>query len=118
MDYVLVLMLSIIGVLYDVMGKIRGLRRKFPQFHKGEIINTFFSEEWDSLIISGLVVATLETGLFIVRYNELNLSTWLEEWGIYFIALAVSYSGQRLAYKALGTAEKVLSDKVDKMGGN
>ena len=118
MDYLLVLVISIIGVLYDVMGKIRGLRRKFPQFHKGEIVNTFFAEEWDSLIISGLVLATLEITLYIIRYNDVVLAEWVEQWGIYVIAGVVSYSGQRLAYKVLGTAEKVLSDKVDKMEGN
>lgn len=101
--------------MLDIMRGIKNLRVKFPTFHKKEIVDTFYSEEWDSLIVSGIVVCALELTLFIIRYNEIVLPDWLENGGIYAFSAVISYSGQRLAYKILGTSEKVLGDKVDKM---
>jgi len=117
-DYFLILVASFLGVAYDVMSNIKKLRVKFPTAAKGEIVNTFFAEEWDSLIVSLLVFCTLEFILFVLRYNGVLLPDWFENWGMYAFAGVISYSGQRIAYKALGTAEKVLGDRVDKMGGN
>lgn len=117
-DYILVFAASFLGVSFDVMNKIGNLRTKFPKLPKAEIVSTFFAEEWDSLIRSALVVCVLFIVLFIIRYNEVILPAWVEGWGMYAFAWVISYSGQRIAYRALGTAEKVLGDKVDKMGGN
>lgn len=117
-DYFLVFVASFLGVAYDVMSNIKRLRGKFPEAEKGVIVNTFFAEEWDSLLWSVLVAVSLQLGLFICRTNEVIFASWFENWGMYVFSLIAGYGGQRIAFRFLTTAEKVLNDKVDKMGGN
>lgn len=112
MDYVLIFAIWLLGVGFDVMSKVAKLRKKFPDFK--QVFPLFFSEEWDSLIVSGLVLLLLELALFILRYNEVVLPAWIENWGMYAIGLVFSYSGQRIAYKYLGTSEGVLIDWAEK----
>lgn len=104
---------SAFGVGFHVMQKIGSLRAKFPQLKPGEIWSTFFANEWDSLIVSGLVAAGLQFAYYIVEYNEVNLPAWFIDWGIFIFYAVVNYSGQRLAYKFLNSSEKALADKIE-----
>lgn len=115
MDYFFILILWVIGVSFDVMAKVRRIRNKFPQIHFRDIWSTFFAEEWDSLFVSFIVLIAMEMALKIINYNGVTLAPWLDNWGMYVMALVLSYSGQRIAYKYLGTAEQVLSDKADRI---
>lgn len=112
-DYILISVAMILGVGYHVMQKIATLRVKFPTMRPGDVFNTFFVEEWNTLIVSGLVWATGLFVLYVIRTNEVKLPDWVENWGMYAIAAVIAYSGQRLAYKILGTAEQALSDKIN-----
>lgn len=113
MDYILTSILIILGVGFHVMQKIRILRTKFPEFSPKKIIATFFTEEWDSLIVSFLVWLVYELGIFIPTYNGVKFPFWWEMIGVYVAALVLGYCGQRVAYKYLGTAEEVLEKKAD-----
>jgi hypothetical protein len=115
MDYLLTTVLLVIGVLFHIMQKIKALRAAFPKIRFKEIWGTFFSEEWDSLIVSLLVLFCYELALFICNYNEVKLPYWLDYWGMYALALVLGYAGQRLAYKYLGTAEEVLEKNADQL---
>jgi len=113
MDYILTTVLFVIGVLFHVMQQVRQLRIKFPEFSFARIWKTFMAEEWDSLCVSFLVWLVYELTLYIIRVNETAIPQWVETWGMYALALTLGYCGQRLAYRYLGTAEKVLQKKVD-----
>ena len=115
MDYLLTIVLFILGVCFHVMQKIMILKASFPQLKFRDIWNTFFKQEWDSLVVSGLVLCVAEIALFIAVNNKVTLPNWLDEWGMYLIPLVLGYSGQRIAYKYLQTAEAVLEKKVENL---
>lgn len=115
MIHFLTILLFILGVGYHVMQKVMRLRRKYPQFNLPEIFGTFLKEEWDSLIVSFLVLCTYQLFLFIVEMSQMVMPSWWDKYlADYALALILGYAGQRLAYKYLGTAEKVLSEKAEK----
>lgn len=115
MTYFITTILFALGVGYHVMQVIQRLRRKFPDKGFREIFDTYFREEWDSLIRSGLVWATYELFLFVLDKSEAVMPLWWEKYfAAYALAVVLGYAGQRLAYKYLGTAEKVLSEKAEK----
>jgi hypothetical protein len=96
------------------MQKVMHLRKKFPDFGLKEIFTLFFKEEWDSLIVSFLVLCTYQLFLFIIEMAEVVMPAWWDKYLLdYVLAVVMGYAGQRLAYKYLGTAEKVLTEKAE-----
>ena len=93
-------------------------KKNFPTLVFSSIWGTFLKEEWDSLMISGLILITLNVFLYIKFYNGWIFPDWLENWGMYLFTLIMGYAGQRLAYKYLGTAEKALERRIDKFNGD
>lgn len=115
MDYKLTILLMIIGIMYHVMGEIKKLRKKFPILGFKQVWSTFFGQEWDSLMVSGLGVIVFELLLYAVRYNHVVLPLWIDSIGLYALAALWGYAGQRLAYKILNTSETVLEKKVEQI---
>ena len=118
MDYFFTTALNLIGIVYMVMVSIKKLRAKYPDLHPKTVLGTFFTEEWDSMILSVVGLALFELVFFIIRYNEVILPAWVEAWGIYGLALLWGYASQRLAYSVLNTSETVLQKKIDKLKDN
>jgi hypothetical protein len=115
MIYILTIALFISGVMLNVMEKVRGLRDKFPQLEFGDVWKTFFKQEWDSLMVSAIVLGTCQVMIFVSRTNHWKYPLWLEGWGIYLMAIVLGYAGQRLAYKYLKTSEGVLEKKIENL---
>ncbi len=115
MDFLLTSLLLLIGIGYHIMQVIKRLRKKYPAMPPADIWAMFKNEEWDSLIVSFLGWVVYELGLFIAIYNGHKLPTWFDVWGMYVIAIAWGYCGQRLAYKYLGTAEQKLEKLNDQI---
>lgn len=113
MIYLLTTAFIIIGVCYHILQKVRALRIQFPLFGASKIWATFFSEEWDTLLASALGYATFEIAVYITLWNKVVLPVWFSNIGVYVLAAVWGYAGQRLAYKYLGTAESVLSERAD-----
>lgn len=113
MIYILTTILMVIGILFHVMQKVRQLRLKFPDLAPARVWKTFFGEEWDSLIVSFLVWLVYQLWLYISIRNKYELPDWYDMYGIYGMALALGYCGQRVAYRYLGTVEKVLQRRAD-----
>ena len=113
MIYILTSILMMIGIMFHVMQKVRLLRNKFPDFAPMRIWKTFASEEWDSLGVSFLVWLVYELWIYISIKNVYVLPTWYQMYGIYALALILGYCGQRIAYRYLATAEKVLQKRAD-----
>ena len=112
MIYFLTTICQLFGVLFHVMVKINGLRTKFPTLTFKTVWNTFFKEEWNTLIGSGLVLGVAELAIFIINYQAINIPDWLQ-WGIYPISLLLGYQGQRIIYKFLNTASEALEKKAE-----
>lgn len=114
--YTLVIALFLLGVGFHVSQIIDKLRKKFPQFGIGEVLDTYFKEEWNTLIRSFLVMCTYLLFLFILQKAEVKMPFWWEKYlVVYGLALLLGYAGQRLIYKYLGTAENKLADTADKI---
>ena len=115
MDYFFLFALWFLGTGFHVMQKIITLRKSFPTLSFGVVWSTFFNQEWDSLIVSVLVISVYELVIFIFNYNSFGFYQWFDDWGMYCLALVLGYGGQMLAYKYLNTAVDELNKKVDKM---
>lgn len=113
MIYLLTSLLFYIGVGFHIMQKVSALKTKYEnKVERSVIWSTFFKEEWDSLIVSALVWMVLTVALVVVEYNKLALPDWLTNWGLFISSLVLGYSGQRIAYKYLTTAEQALDKKI------
>lgn len=108
MEYLLIAAIYILGVGYHVMQKIGAIRAKFPDLHFDMVWKTFFAEEWNTLIVSALGLASVEIFWFIAHWKQIMLPEWLHGWGIYVFDLVAGYALQRLIYKYLGSTEKRL----------
>lgn len=119
MIYILTTLLFVLGVGYHVMQIVMKLRKQYPAFGFKEIFNTFFNQEWDSLIRSFLVLSTYELGLFIIDMTGARMPLWWEKYlVVYTLAIVLGYAGQRIAYKYLGTAADVLEKKSELIKNN
>ena len=114
MIYILTVFAFILGCCFHVMGKVSVLKKTFPDLLPRTIWKTFWREEWNVLIGSAVVLFTLELSIYIINYFSILIPDWLQ-WGIYPISLVLGYAGQRLIYKYLGTAEKILEQKADEI---
>lgn len=113
MNYILIAIIFALGVGYHIMQKVISYKKQFPALKRREIFATFFREEWDSLIVSGLVLSTMELAMFIIDKTNKTLPVWITNWGMWVLPLIMGYAGQRIAYKWLGTASEVLERKVE-----
>lgn len=125
MDYVLILALQLIGIGLHVAQKINVIDKKFPAFSMKECIVTFFNEDWITLFVSALVLVLNLIVHYIVHEFSIESTDWV--WSSYpivnyytlsfMIALLLGYLGQRKIYQWLGSAEKILDQKVQQIGG-
>ena|SRR5688572_7021532 len=117
MIYILTITCLLLGVLFHVMVKVTGYKKTFPELTFRTIWKVFLKEEWDSLIVSALVLFVTELSIFIINYVGVVIPDWLN-WGIYPIALVMGYQGQRIAYKFLNTATEVLEKRAESINPN
>lgn len=117
-DYIVTILLLLIGIVYDAMNKIDRLKKAFPTLTPKQVIGTFISNEWNTFFTAILGAALYELALFIVRTNEVILPNWIEQWGMYALALVWGYASQRVAYKFLQSSEDALAAKADKIKDN
>ena len=95
------------------MQKVMWLDDKYPDYSPKKIFGIFFKTDWDTLIVTGIIMFLtllirfiLEEELPIKEIAHYNLYT-------YGIALTLGYAGQRIIYKIMGKAESTLSNKID-----
>lgn len=127
MEYFLIIVLQLLGIGFHVMQKIITLGDKNPGKTRREILQIFGAEDWDTLIVSALVLFTdLTFHLAINYYTPALMNTsfafpWLGGFTIsyllvsFILAFFLGYAGQRIAYKYLGSAEKFLNKKAEKL---
>lgn len=114
MTYFITSIILALGVGFFVMQKITALKLKYNTKRR-EIFSLFIQEEWDSLMVSCLVLAIWNIFLYIIAENEIKMPHWFDTWGVYSIPLILGYAGQRLAYKAFTTIEGVLEKKIEQI---
>lgn len=112
-DYILCSFAYLIGFLFQVFGAIGKLKGKYPEFPAGKVIKTYLSNEWNTIGVSVLIYFTVILAVHIKELNNYRFTDWIELAGMYGFVLVIAYGGHQLAYKWLGTADKVLKDKAD-----
>jgi len=116
MVYLLIIVLQLIGIGLHVMQKITAMDDANPDKARNEIISLFFRKDWDSLAVSMLVLAfNLVAHYIIVVYAPTIAAIQYFELYSFALAFVLGYAGQRLIYKYLGKAEKILDEKSEKM---
>lgn len=113
MDYLFVFAAYSLCCMLHILITIKKLRVQFPQFGFKEIWNTFFTQNWDTLIGSAVVLLIYELAIYIAVYNGVVLPYWFDMIGMYAIAAVLGYQGQRIFYKWLDTAVEALEKKAD-----
>jgi hypothetical protein len=97
------------------MQKVSELDNKYPELKWKEVFALFIKEDWDTMVISGLVWAT-QTVIHVILFifaPELPASIEYYILWAFGIALVLGYCGQRVVYKFFGSAEKVLIKQID-----
>lgn len=114
MDYIIIIILQIIGVGFHVGQKIVGLGDKFPEKTKREIFAVFWKEDWDTLGVSVFVLMLNLVAHFVTcRYLPVVADWEYFEVSSFAVALILGYAGQRKIYKWLGSAEQFLDKKIE-----
>ena len=114
MEYLIVFIMQMIGIGFHVGQKVVSLGNAYPDKSWKEILSALFVEDWDTMVISCLVIFLNEMIHFIINEYAGHI-TELPNFYLYSFgtALLLGYAGQRLIYKFLGTAEKFLGDQID-----
>jgi hypothetical protein len=113
MEYTLILILQFLGIGFHVMQKISILGDKFPEKTIGDIQAIFWKQDYDTLIVSALVLLLNLVAHYIVgEYTDIPSIKYYHLYS-FGIALVLGYAGQRIIYKYLGTAEKFLDRKIE-----
>ena len=115
MEYLLIIILQLIGIAAHAFQKIAIIRKNHPEKHFNLIVQSFWFEDWNTLAFSVVVGLPLD---LVGHYIVLNYGPdWIIK-GEYYelssfgLALLIGYAGQRLIYKYLGTAENYLDKQV------
>lgn len=121
LDYIFLFLWALLGVGFHVMQKIANIRTKYMAEPPKIVFKVFFSEDWNTLIVSILsIIAAFSIFQVMLREFAENKATlailFVIKWK-YPAFIVIGYAGQRLAYKGLGTAESVLSKRIEKAGG-
>lgn len=114
MEYVLIIILQIIGCGLHVLQKVMELDKKFPDDTLGDVFSMFWKTDRVTLIISFFILCLNLVAHYIIEVYAPQIRE-IENWVLYGfgLALLLGYAGQRLVYKYLGKAEEVLNKKVE-----
>ena len=113
MEYILIIILQLIGIGLHVMQKVSAINDKYPEKSHKEVFVLFWQEDFNTVVISALVLALNLTGHYIIEhYTDIASKAYFHLWN-FGTALVLGYAGQRIIYKYLGTAERFLDKKVE-----
>lgn len=110
MEYLLIILLQLIGIGFHVMQKVISIGDNHPEKTRRQIFDVFFKEDWDTLFVSALVLITHLVAHYIIDTYTPDFRNSVNYYVLYAFgsALVLGYAGQRLIYKWLGSAEKKL----------
>ncbi|WP_430897612.1 MULTISPECIES: hypothetical protein [unclassified Paraflavitalea] len=114
-DLVFASLLFIIGMLLYIMFVVRDIRKKFPDFGFRQVFGIFLKQDWDTLIVSGLVMILSLLGIVIIQHYKIKLPIWFDSWGKYVFILVSGFAGHWLIYSFLGTSAKWIQRNIDKI---
>ena len=114
LELILITAIYLLGVGYNALQKVGNIRAKYPGLSFKTVWVSYFNEEWNTLMVSGLGLLTVQIFWFISHTKNIPLPHWLHEWGIYLFDLFLGYALHRIIYRYMGTMEKVIDEKFGK----
>lgn len=114
MEYLLIIILQLLGVGFHVGQKVKELDAKFSDDSLSDVMKEFWKQDRITLFLSVFVLASNLVAHFIVENYAPGIRA-IDSYALYSFALAfvLGYAGQRLIYKSLGKAEEALNKKID-----
>ena len=113
LEHFLLAILYILGAAYQVMREIARLRKINPALRPGEVFQTYYREEWNTVMVSVLGLLTVQLFFFIIHFKGYELPGWLHQWGVYPLSLVAGYGWHRIVYKWLGSTEAAIIKQID-----
>jgi ABC-type Fe3+ transport system permease subunit len=130
MEYLIIIAFQILGIGFHVSTKIIGIRSRNVGYKIKEVLQIFIDEDWNTLFMSGWVLLFDLLVHFVINYYAPDFHKRLVSIPLFIsnavlivpvvvlsfaVAFLLGYGGQRIIYKYLGTAEKFISNKADKI---
>lgn len=117
MDYVLIVLAQIFGILFHTWLKIKAIDDRRPDDSFWEVMGVFYSENLLSVILSFVILAfTIFLRFVIELHTDLEITVPYYELINIGLSLIIGYQGQKIIYKALdkgtGVVERKLDDKI------
>lgn len=115
MEYLLIILLQLIGIGLHVTQVIIKLGNDNRDKARNEILRIFWNEDWDTLLASALIlILNLAAHYIVGEYAPKKIIDYEYYMLISFgLALLFGYAGQRIVYSALGKAEIFLNKKIE-----
>lgn len=119
MEYALIIILQLLGIALSVGQKVHELDKKFDNDTFNEVLSVFWKSDRVTVWISVIILFLNVVAHYIIEHYS-NLPESIPNYPLYAfgIAFVLGYAGQRIIYKWLGTAERTLTEKGDKIIGN
>lgn len=113
--YLLIVLLQFIGFGAKGLQSLTAINKRTPNsVHLKDIFQTFLREDSITILYSVLVLIANLTGHYIIsQYTDWPETVAHYDLGSFVLALVLGYAGQHIFYKALGKAEKVITDRID-----
>lgn len=117
MEYVVITLAQVFGILFHTYLKIKQIDDRRPDDSFWEVMGVFYKENILSLILSITILAfTIFIRFVIELYTDLHETVPYYELINVGISLILGYQGQKIVYKALdkgtGVVERKLDDKI------
>lgn len=114
MEYFIIFVVYLCFAGLQIMATIGDLHKKHPALSIGDIWKLYKQEEWNTLIVSGILLIMLLLCRVIVVYYNHEFTGWLASiWARIGVVAFTAFAGHYLIYKALGTVAKVVESKIE-----
>ncbi len=114
MEYVIIVLAQIFGILFHTFIKIKTIDDRRPDDTFFEVMGVFYAENMLSLLLSFVILAfTIFIRFVIELYTTLNETIPYYELINIGLSLILGYQGQKIIYKALDKGTGIVDRKLD-----
>ena len=107
MEYVIITALYILGLAYHAMKVVSVVKAVHKESSFAQVWSTYFKSEWNTLMVAGLGLITVNIIWYALHRAGVQLPDWLHEYGgIYIGSVFLGYWLHRGIYAILGTLEQ------------
>lgn len=114
MEYVIIIVAQIFGILFHNYLKIKQIDDRRPDDTFWEVMNVFYRENALTLILSTIILAfTVFVHAVVGHYTNLHDAFDYYDLSAAGLSLVLGYQGQKIVYKALDKGTAVVDKKLD-----